>query len=258
MKLFTRFRPARISYPAIFGKLPCHGDYIRWHVSAEEEKDWLDWLNRQTWLGDGFTPAPNNKNQQNKKGWLDLTPEFTVQPNVHDLPWCFVLQPGVLPFSGSQWVVGVITASRDSVGRAWPLVSYQRVHRQWLVQHLEESQGWLFWQSRLVHYHVALPEPVSAGERQLTEQLTLLWSIHRPHWWSRMTPQELIRKTQSQALLNNQIQDMGLSGVAQMPWGEWPQRVWLTESTGLGWFWQQDSRGAYLDAKCFSERVLVG
>ncbi|MCT6953347.1 TagF domain-containing protein, partial [Salmonella enterica subsp. enterica serovar Javiana] len=41
-------RPAVVSAPAMFGRLPDQRDYVRWRVGAEEGRIWQDWLNRQT------------------------------------------------------------------------------------------------------------------------------------------------------------------------------------------------------------------
>ncbi|EIB9981796.1 hypothetical protein ACLD38_22315, partial [Salmonella sp. 741265047_PSA] len=46
-------RPAVVSAPAMFGRLPDQRDYVRWRVGAEEGRIWQDWLNRQTWVGSG-------------------------------------------------------------------------------------------------------------------------------------------------------------------------------------------------------------
>lgn len=46
-------RPAVVSAPAMFGRLPDQRDYVRWRVGAEEGRIWQDWLNRQTWVAAG-------------------------------------------------------------------------------------------------------------------------------------------------------------------------------------------------------------
>ncbi len=80
-------------------------------------------------------------------GWMHLSPrEKSVLPEHHPLPWSFVLSPGFLPIGGrDEWMTGVLTASRDSTGRPWPLVIYQRAGREWLEESLDETQGWLYW-----------------------------------------------------------------------------------------------------------------
>ncbi|WP_157944444.1 TagF domain-containing protein, partial [Escherichia coli] len=156
-------RRAEISAPAMFGRLPDQRDYVRWRVSANEGQVWQAWLNQQTWLGQGRHIVLPEGTEVAKAGindgWLHLSPrEKTVQPEHHPLPWSFVLSPGFLPIGGrDEWLTGVLTASRDSTGRPWPLVIYQRAGREWLEESLDDTQGWLYWLARL-----------AAGERMFS------------------------------------------------------------------------------------------
>ncbi|MCV5147966.1 TagF domain-containing protein, partial [Escherichia coli] len=92
-------------------------------------------------LPDGADTAKAGEND----GWMRLSPQETALPEHHPLPWSFVLSPGVLPIGGrDEWLTGVLTASRDSTGRPWPLVIYQRAGREWLEESLDDTQGWLY------------------------------------------------------------------------------------------------------------------
>ena len=152
-------RRAEISAPAMFGRLPDQRDYVRWRVSANEGQVWQAWLNQQTWLGQGRHIVLPEGTEVAKAGindgWLHLSPrEKTVQPEHHPLPWSFVLSPGFLPIGGrDEWLTGVLTASRDSTGRPWPLVIYQRAGREWLEESLDDTQGWLYWLARRRWHH---------------------------------------------------------------------------------------------------------
>lgn len=125
-------RPAVVSAPAMFGRLPDQRDYVRWRVGAEEGRIWQDWLNRQTWVGSGrhiVLPGGQTTDEE-RDGWMHLSPRGEHDmpaPEHHPLPWSFVMSPGFLPMGGTtDWLTGVLMASRDSVGRPWPLVIYQR------------------------------------------------------------------------------------------------------------------------------------
>lgn len=144
-------RPAVVSAPAMFGRLPDQRDYVRWRVGAEEGRIWQDWLNRQTWVGSGrhIVLPEGQTTDEERDGWMHLSPRGEHDmpaPEHHPLPWSFVMSPGFLPMGGTtDWLTGVLMASRDGVGRPWPLVIYQRCGREWLDESLQETQGWLYW-----------------------------------------------------------------------------------------------------------------
>lgn len=127
-------RAVVVSAPAMFGRLPDQRDYVRWRVSANEGQIWQAWLNQQTWLGQGrhivLPDGADTAKVGENDGWMRLSPQETALPEHHPLPWSFVLSPGFLPIGGrDEWLTGVLTASRDSTGRPWPLVIYQRAGR---------------------------------------------------------------------------------------------------------------------------------
>lgn len=146
-------RAVVVSAPAMFGRLPDQRDYVRWRVSANEGQIWQAWLNQQTWLGQGrhivLPDGADTAKAGENDGWMRLSPQETALPEHHPLPWSFVLSPGFLPIGGrDEWLTGVLTASRDSTGRPWPLVIYQRAGREWLEESLDDTQGWLYWLAR--------------------------------------------------------------------------------------------------------------
>ncbi|MEX9251774.1 TagF domain-containing protein [Pseudenterobacter timonensis] len=252
-------RRAAVSAPAMFGKLPEQRDYVRWRVGAEEGLVWQEWLNRQTWVGNGrhkVLPEGITIPAQAHDGWLRLSPQETTQPDHHPLPWSFVMSPGFLPVSGSdEWLTGVLTASRDSVGRAWPLVIYQRCGQEWLEESLPEIQGWLYLLGRLMAQHIT-----ADGIRQgrLTERADQLWALWKPGpWWSQWL-RGLRRAPQRSRELAGLVDDapvVELPGVRYLPWPGWPEKILTQAKPGLGWFWQQNSEGRYVDALRLAKKI---
>lgn len=100
-------RPAVVSAPAMFGRLPDQRDYVRWRVGAEEGRIWQDWLNRQTWVGSGrhiVLPGGQTTDEE-RDGWMHLSPRGEHDmpaPEHHPLPWSFVMSPGFLPMGGRR------------------------------------------------------------------------------------------------------------------------------------------------------------
>ena len=244
-------RAAGISAPAIFGKLPDQRDYVRWRVSASEGQVWQGWLNRQTWLGHGrhiVQPQGQTDTGEEHDGWMRLSPPETTVPEHHPLPWSFVLSPGFLPVGNrDEWLTGVLVASRDSVGRPWPLVIYQRTGREWLEETLPETQGWLYWLARMAAQHVS-PQPERHG--RLAVQTDQLWAMWQPgaRWtqWLR----GLRRVPQRSRILTGlpDVPVVELPGVRHLPWPGWPGKMLAQAQPGQGWFWQQNSEGRYVDA----------
>ncbi len=109
---------------------------------------------------------------------MRLSPQETALPEHHPLPWGFVLSPAFLPIGGrDEWLTGVLTASRDSTGRPWPLVIYQRAGREWLEESLDDTQGWLY---RLARLTAAQVVPQAERRGRLAEQADQLWAMWRP------------------------------------------------------------------------------
>ncbi|WP_318371747.1 TagF domain-containing protein [Enterobacter sp.] len=250
---------ATVSAPAMFGRLPDQRDYVRWRVSAGEGQVWQAWLNRQTWVGSGrhiVLPEGQTADEE-RDGWMHLSPRGEHDmpaPEHHPLPWSFVLSPGFLPVGGANdWLTGVLTASRDSVGRPWPLVIYQRASREWLEEGLAETQGWLYWLARLAAQHTS---PDAARHARLTEQVDRLWAMWQPGpWWGawlrglRRVPQ----RSRELSGLPDDIPAVELPGVRHLPWPGWPGKVLAQAPSGQGWFWQQNIEGRYVDALRLSE-----
>jgi type VI secretion system protein ImpM len=245
-------RGAGISAPAIFGKLPDQRDYVRWRVSAEEGQVWQSWLNSQTWVGHGrHIVPPEGRTDFSAKGdgWMRLSPHETPKQELHHpLPWSFVLAPGFLSVGGwEEWLTGTLVASRDSVGRTWPLVIYQRASREWLEEALPESQGWLYWLAKMAAQHTS---PLVERHGQLVVQTDLLWDMWRPGpRWTRWLRGLRRAHQRSQSLTTlPDLPTVDLPGVRYLPWVGWPEKILAPSQSGQGWFWQQNNEGRYVDA----------
>jgi type VI secretion system protein ImpM len=232
----------RISSPAIWGKLPDRGDYVRYRVRDHEIDNWRVWLDKQAWLQTKETPSA-----EDSRVWLRLTPDFGQEsPILHPLPWSFVLSPGVLPFSRRHWVIGVMSPSADSIGRSYPLVIYQTVNQQWLQRYLDKPLGWLYWLAQLIAGYV---RPTGNNKEDLAEQMDKLWEIHIPKWGGWFASAQINNPAACRELIGqHQVEDSELRGVCHLPWANWPQLVWQS-SVAEGWFWQQDELGGFLDAR---------
>lgn len=180
-------------------------------------------------------------------------------PEHHPLPWSFVMSPGFLPMGGTtDWLTGVLMASRDSVGRPWPLVIYQRCGREWLDESLQETQGWLYWLARLAAQHIT-PDTMRRG--RLTEQVDQLWAMWQPGpWWAQWL--RGLRRTSQRSReltgLPDEAPVVELPGVRYLPWPGWPGKTLGQATPGQGWFWQQNSEGRYVDAlRLVDEKIEV-
>ncbi|WP_239366634.1 type VI secretion system-associated protein TagF [Snodgrassella communis] len=239
---------SRISSPAIWGKLPDRGDYVRYRIHSHEIDDWRVWLDKQTWLQTKETPSA-----EDSYVWMRLTPDFGQDsPILHPLPWSFVLSPGVLPFSGRRWVIGVMSPSADSIGRSYPLVIYQTVNQQWLQRNLDKPLGWLYWLAQLLAGYV---RPTGNNKKDLAGRLDKLWAIHSPKWGGWFASAQISNQTACRELTGqHQLAKSDLRGVRYLPWANWPQLVWQSSSAD-GWFWQQDALGGFLDARCLGSEI---
>lgn len=208
----------QVTPPAIWGKLPTHGDYLQHAVRADEVRGW------QRWLGNAL-PAQHHKAATGKRPgrahkWVLLEPG-RYKPAPSSIPVAFVLPAGTVAFAPDQYVVGVIANSCDRLGREHPMLVYQRANRRWLNQclapagkgapsapdqgdatHRLEQQNWLFWLARLVSRYVAEPEQASSlwtedardgsaaavSDVRISSMMGLesavaqLWALYAPGW----------------------------------------------------------------------------
>lgn len=88
------------SLPAVFGKLPAHGDFVARGLTEPARAAW------DAWLSEGVAAA--------RASWGDRFEDvYDAAP-----PWRFVLDPD--PFCGGR-SAGAVAPSADAVGRRYPL-----------------------------------------------------------------------------------------------------------------------------------------
>lgn len=228
---------ALITPPAIWGKLPAHADFVGTRSSVRHRAAWSEWLQAQgeAVLGD------------------DGDAEARALPTV------FVLPPGALPFAPRRFVVGVVAASCDRLGRPHPLVIYHEAHPRWVARHFaqqaREPNDWFFWLARIVIRHGSLFD--AADVRTLERMVNALWGLHAPTWLELATAGGrgalAPAPARVQALLDRMAgpvrrDDPGRRfwGVRHLPWTDWPQRLRRHPCESV--FWQQDARGRYVNA----------
>jgi len=208
----------QVTPPAIWGKLPTHGDYLQHAVRADEVRGWQRWLGNELPVPADITIADKRPRRSHK--WVLLEPD-RYKPAPSSIPVAFVLPAGTVSFAPDQYVMGVIASSCDRLGRQHPILVYQRANKRWLKQCLApvdkgaqpqrsaavlvdrlEEQNWLFWLARLVSRYVASPEQASslycegsnddampdAPHTHAQQMLGLesavanLWSLYAPGW----------------------------------------------------------------------------
>lgn len=250
-----------VSAPALWGKLPSHGDYVRYRASVAQAHAWGEWAEHH-WASIAPPPVPRASRRQRRDGptpWVS-TQAPSPQAGLHTLPVIFVLPPNSMPFAKRQFVQGVWLPSQDRSGRACPLVIYQLVHPRWLRRttladtafgrHAGRSQHWLYWLSRLA-IHV---QGGANDFNRICQTLDELWALNAPGWGGLLgeRPEAASSHAHHQALdelaaLADSDASQGLRGVTQLPWPQWPEGLFRKDAP-MAAFWQQDAQGGYINA----------
>jgi len=172
----TLLQRGQISAPALWGKLPSRGDFIRHNLKHNQGLALQAWISEQLHptqqtasavpLSTRISPGSLKKKKANVPLWHELGRPVS-QPEISDendgvaaeaaicpvsghpgVPWSFVLPPGTLPFAPQEYVIGVWMASSDSVGRHYPLVMIQIASPCWVKRyfskHSQQPCDWLF------------------------------------------------------------------------------------------------------------------
>jgi type VI secretion system protein ImpM len=239
-----------VSAPSLWGKLPSHSDYIHHNAHPVERQALHQWIQDQ-WRQRPDAPSC----ELPEEGWhvVERTQRFAWS----EVPVIFVIPSVLVPFATPCHVQGVIMASRDKSGRAYPIVLYQKVTASWIersnqqdLQQLPTLQGtrnWLFWAARLMLQAVAQQQSIDV----LQSKVQSLWQHYTPSWRQCLghplhPPREMdVRDIVSYNLQNDATQN--LNGVTHLPWSDWPKRV-TQKTKPQGAFWTQDSQGRYLQA----------
>lgn len=274
-QLFSRLRPGSlVSFPALWGKVPCRGDFIRHNLAYEQSEALQTWIS-QTRKILSLTQGVSQRKVTQGIPWQSLNPE---KPTIDPLaagqpaqPWCFILPPDGLPFSTDRYLIGVWMDSSDKVGREYPLVLFQTASPRWIRQyfayHPEHPCEWLFGAARIIANSIYMQE--SEMDRQgsladnridpmtiLLARVNALWSLYAPGWKNFFGKRVCLPREE----MTHEIQELvgiphaddpirHMEGVRFLPWAEWPdcltsQRVYPEH----GYFWQQNLQGRFVGA----------
>lgn len=243
---------------AIWGKLPSHGDFLRHRASACQARDWQEWVAR-TWrngpVKQTYTARMRARQTvMGEAGWLTLEPRRPAV-DLGAVPVAFVMQPGVMPFSPNHCVQGVMVASQDQIGRAFPLVVFQQITSGWLLRTWAGKPGpsqhdMLYWLARIL----ARTHSANKDWDALTQTVDRVWHSQKPGLRHLLgAPLAMPPRTDLEDVLHGYCANtsadsaQGLHGVQHMPWSHWPAHS-LRASQAAHSFWQQDMAGGYVNA----------
>ena len=220
-----------ITAPSMFGKLPAQGDFVRHNAPLAQVAMWRNWFDPGQAEAPVRAPALSIVGQA--PHWLHLTPpSLAGQARLRAAEPChFILRTRGLKFpSEGSYLIGVMAASRDRVGRRYPLVVWQSVSARWAEQLLGAPAHWLTDLVQLVHDHTSLPDRTG-----LAAAVDALWASHRPGWRDRIQVSfKRLAGTRNQAASGNLLSD-SLTGPEAIR-DDWPPH--LLRSGSLGSVWQ--------------------
>jgi type VI secretion system protein ImpM len=172
-----------ITAPSIFGKLPAVGDFVRHNAPLAQVESWRSLFHNWEEAAPGKKAASSAANHP--ADWLYLTPpSLAGYARLRPAEPCyFILRPRGVQFpSDSPYLIGVLAASRDRVGRRYPLVAWQAVSAEWAVRLLAAPAHWLTGLAQLIHEYTCLP-----GRVDVASAVNDLWAVHRPGWRDRFS-----------------------------------------------------------------------
>lgn len=237
--------------PSVWGKLPGQGDFFHHRADMSHRQDWQQWVEAVWSLCPAPAPVDKLRRRAGAVDWMQLEAVKPVR-RLHQVPIAFVLPPGTLPFSPSQFVQGVMVPSHDKVGRACPLIVYQRVspvwmQRLWQPEIPTDGLTQLFWWARLA-WQAVQPDVQLAPWLQ---RLDAMWALQAPalaQWLG--GPASVVSVPSMQAIVGpDRLGDPAydLRGVYHLPWADWPERC-LRRHQPVAAFWTQDGQGGYVQA----------
>lgn len=185
---------------------------------------------------------------------LHLTPpSLTGTPKLRSAePSYFILcQRGLkFPTEGS-YLIGVVAASRDRVGRRYPLVIWQAVSPQWAEQILAAPARWLTDLAQVMHHHICMPD--GSG---LAAAVDALWDDHRPGWRDRIQISFRRLADARNPATSEGLRSDGFSGPATMR-ADWPLPLFRSGSLGSIWLPGAD-RAIEIDNVSTIRRIVAG
>ncbi|WP_115679542.1 TagF domain-containing protein [Cupriavidus taiwanensis] len=241
-----------ITAPSIFGKLPGLGDFVRHNAPLDQVQVWRSWFDCRN---DDFPAraAPQAPGGQ-VRHWLHLTPpslsgHCRLRPSE---PCLFILRPGGLQFPcESSYLLGVVAASHDRVGRRYPLVVWQTASAQWAGHILAAPAQWLTELAQLVHDHTR-----QADRTSLAAAVDALWDRHRPGWRDRIQLSLKRLSAASRLAGAREAPDCSVVGPRSMR-DDWPAGLLCRGS--LGSVWQSAARCAFeIDGVPSIRRMVAG
>lgn len=171
-----------ISAPSIFGKLPGYGDFIRHNASLAQVDVWRSWFEQAVtqWSEKG---SPDLRTTERGLHRCRFQAGAEVRPALQRTQPCyFVLKASCLDFpAAGGYVIGVLAASCDRVGRRYPLVIWQSANAHWAEQLLLAPARWLTDLAQMLHDHVQ-----QCGQHGLAARVDALWLAHQPRWRDRI------------------------------------------------------------------------
>lgn len=236
------FKRIAISSPALWGKLPSHGDFVRYNIPYNCDAEVKEWIQQE------FTPIKEAHNPQNPAAM-----------GHHGMPWCFVLPPGHFSFAQEDYVIGVWLNSSDKLGRQYPLVMIQTASPQWVklyfTGHMQIPCNWLFMAARIMAKAVYIDQPnnmVSAQDTllALTKKMDTVWDLVKMHCKKRHFGKQISLSYAQVAPIIGKPHPYDfahhLHGVRHLPWIHWPEHILSDVPRPV--FWQQDLSGRFVAA----------
>jgi type VI secretion system protein ImpM len=251
---------------ALWGKMPCRGDFIRRNLPFEQEKALEEWVRQKR--STFSSPKEIQRKMTNGIPWSSL--DYQARRPVlgyADQPWCFVLPPRSLPFTVNHYLIGVWMNSSDKVGREYPIIMIQAATRRWVMQyfafHAEQPCEWLFNAAHLIARSIRIQQdeadrlPDSGTEIDqiavFQTRLNALWSLYAPDWRNFLGKRISLSGKKAHQIQNwvdppARLDDPAqhLDGVRFLPWADWPDC--LLDSPVQGFFWQQNLHGRFISA----------
>ncbi len=113
---------------------------------------------------------------EERDGWMHLSPRGEHMPALNTTRCRGAGDvAGFCRWGTTDWLTGVLMASRDSVGRPVSSVIYQRCGRGVAGREFAGDAGWLYWLARLAAAQHITPDTMRRG--RLTEQVDQLWAM---------------------------------------------------------------------------------
>ncbi|AOY90867.1 hypothetical protein BKK79_02845 [Cupriavidus sp. USMAA2-4] len=233
-----------ISVPSIFGKLPDSGAFICHNAPLHQVKAW------RTWFEPGDAGAsramPGASVDGHRPHWLHLTPPSLVRDSglCAGEPCYFILRPHGLRFpSDADYLIGIVTASRDRVGRRYSLVVWQAASAKWAELMLAAPANWLTDLAQVVHDHARLPGPTG-----LNGMVDALWANYRPGWRDRLSAVLKRLADSRDEAASGDLPGEPLAGLVDVR-RDWPPTLLRGGSHGSVW---QANTGRAIDIDCVS------